>query len=240
MQGVVKKIVATAGVFGASLLTAVVVLAASYSLYGDAQVVSPGFNSVNAAQLRSDSDPGYGGIDFDYSGLTFADLTTLSTDYNVTDDDCKAGSPRFQINVDTGSGIKNIFAYIGPAPSYTGCTANTWTNSTDLLEAPHFVDTSQLPGGTFYDPYATALSKYGTYPVVGIQLVVDSGWAFGDGEQTVLVDNVTVNSDVYTFENKESCKKGGWMSFTTSPGPFKNQGDCVSFFSTGGRNLANP
>jgi hypothetical protein len=32
--------------------------------------------------------------------------------------------------------------------------------------------------------------------------------------------------------SKEQCKKGGWRSF----GVFKNQGDCVSFVATGGKN----
>ena len=32
--------------------------------------------------------------------------------------------------------------------------------------------------------------------------------------------------------SKEECKKGGWQTF----GVFKNQGDCVSFVATGGKN----
>ncbi|MDR0359310.1 MAG: ubiquitin family protein [bacterium] len=32
--------------------------------------------------------------------------------------------------------------------------------------------------------------------------------------------------------SRDQCKNGGWMSF----GVFRNQGDCVSFVSTGGRN----
>ena len=32
--------------------------------------------------------------------------------------------------------------------------------------------------------------------------------------------------------SKDECKKGGWQSF----GVFKNQGDCVSFVATGGKN----
>ncbi|MDD5415872.1 MAG: choice-of-anchor C family protein [Candidatus Daviesbacteria bacterium] len=37
--------------------------------------------------------------------------------------------------------------------------------------------------------------------------------------------------------NKDQCKKGKWEDF----GVFKNQGDCVSFVATGGKNLpANP
>jgi probable HAF family extracellular repeat protein len=30
---------------------------------------------------------------------------------------------------------------------------------------------------------------------------------------------------------KDDCKDGGWMQFTSSPGPFKNQGQCVSYFA---------
>ena len=33
--------------------------------------------------------------------------------------------------------------------------------------------------------------------------------------------------------NKEQCKNGGWMNYGTT---FKNQGDCVSFVTTGGKN----
>jgi hypothetical protein len=32
--------------------------------------------------------------------------------------------------------------------------------------------------------------------------------------------------------SKEQCKRGGWRSF----GVFENQGDCVSFVATGGKN----
>jgi Tyrosine-protein kinase ephrin type A/B receptor-like len=36
------------------------------------------------------------------------------------------------------------------------------------------------------------------------------------------------------------CKKGGWRLLTDATGtPFKNQGDCVSYFATNGRNLAD-
>jgi len=52
------------------------------------------------------------------------------------------------------------------------------------------------------------------------------GWVFGT--QTVQVDNVMINSTTYTFENKDSCKNGGWQELG-----FKNQGDCVRFFANG-------
>jgi serine protease len=30
---------------------------------------------------------------------------------------------------------------------------------------------------------------------------------------------------------KDDCKDGGWRNFVSSPGPFKNQGECVSYFA---------
>ena len=40
--------------------------------------------------------------------------------------------------------------------------------------------------------------------------------------------------------SKDDCKKGGWMTRTDDEGrPFKNQGDCVSYVATGGRNKAD-
>lgn len=222
------------------------VAAGSYNLFGTAIPVHPGNASNTAIQLSSVGLLTSGGINFDETSVTppvttLSTLQVLSTDYMFTAGSCGGGSPRFQINVDG----KNIFVYIGPPPNYTGCAANVWLNTGDLLEAALFVDTSQLPGGTFYDTWASALIKYGTHTVTGIQLVADGGWAVAGGTQTVQVDNVMINTTLFTFEaevvpnDKEKCKKGGWQDFTSSPGPFKNQGDCVSYFASGGKNKAS-
>jgi hypothetical protein len=185
----------------------------------------------------SNADNDYGVAVFDVpAGTTFADLNTLSTDYNVTDDGCMGGSPRFQIRVDTGDGIKNIFSYLGPEPNYNDCALNTWLSSGDLLDSDRKIDTSQLSGGTFYDTYAHALSAYGDYEVISVQLVADAGWAAADGEQTVLIDNVNIDGTTYSFtpaptppaepKGKDDCKNGGWKTFTNPA--YKNQGQCVS------------
>jgi hypothetical protein len=206
-----------------------------YSLFGDAQLVSPGNASPTGVQLRSSTAiaPNYGGIDFSVpSGTTFGSISNLGTDYMFTAGSCGEGSPRFQINVD---GV-NAFVYIGPPPNYMGCPMNVWGSTGNLAAPAGFVDTSQLRGGTFYDTFAAADLKYGTDPVSGIQVVIDAGFAFPGGTQTVVVDNVMINDTTYTFESKESCKDGGWENFTSSPGPFKNQGQCVSFFAGGDKN----
>lgn len=221
----------------ALLCTAVALAAAGYTLFGDAQLVSPGFNSPTAAQIRSASavPPGYGGVDFAVpSGLTVADLDNLSTDYMFTAGSCGGGAPRFQINVTTPSnGTKNIQVYIGPPPNYVGCPLNVWSNTSNLVAPANLVDASQiLPGGQ-YTPWATVQTLFGSYPITGIQVVTDASWLFDP--QTVVVDNVQINNATITFENADSCKKGGWEQFTSAPGPFKNQGQCVSYFAKGGQ-----
>ena len=67
--------------------------------------------------------------------------------------------------------------------------------------------------------------NYGNYTATDIALIVDGP------NQTAQFDNVQINNQTYTFESADSCKKGGWQLFTSSPGPFKNQGDCVSYFN---------
>lgn len=225
-----------------------------YSLFDDAAYVSPGNASDRAVHLVSDASPGFGGVEYEVEdGLTFAQLDQLGTDYRFeADDSCGGGSPRFQIGVASSTGAAtttpdtgNIFVYLGSAPNYTLCPSGVWLNSGDLLEGDMTVDTSQLDGGTFYDPYASsALVKYGSYTVTSVKLVADAGWAAADGEQALDVDNTMVDGTLFTYEeddvdpeeppvvSKDDCKKGGWMDLEDADGnSFKNQGQCVSHFA---------
>ncbi len=170
-----------------------------YSFFGDAKLVKPGNHSANAVLLESATaeKPGYSGINFKVPAkLTFAGVQTLSTDYDFTINSCGGGSPRFQINI---AGV-SAFVYIGPPPDYTGCPMNVWTNTGNLATPVSFVDTSQLPGGTFYDTFASADLKYGSDAVTGIQLVVDGASFFPlNPQQNVRVDNIVINSKTYSF-----------------------------------------
>jgi hypothetical protein len=57
----------------------------------------------------------------------------------------------------------------------------------------------------------------------------------------VETDLVDFNGTTYDFQTapstKDDCKNGGWQAFTNPT--FTNQGDCVSFVATGGKNGAN-
>jgi len=140
------------------------------------------------------------GVTFTDTGVTtFASVTHLSAEFNVTDDDCLGGSPRFQIRVQTPSGEKNVFVYLDPTPATAGgCAQNTWLSTGNLIgSSDGRFDTSQIQAGTQVSTYAQALALVGSYPVTSISLVVDSGWAFTDKEQTVLVRNVRINSSTF-------------------------------------------
>lgn len=231
-----------------------------YSLFGDASLVSPGHASDTAVQLVSDVEgeeaEGFAGIDFEVEeNITWSELTNLNTDYDITDDDCGGGSPRFQLNVDTdddGISDGNVHVVIGLSPNFTDCTTG-WQNTGNLIgnEDAGRYDFSQFGGSTF-TTYSDAPQSVMDGDVVGVQLVADGGWSEqaangDDGEQTVLADNVVINAHTFTFETeeepempttKDDCKKGGWEAYSV----FKNQGDCVSWVATQGRNqpaLAN-
>ena len=203
------SVATTAFVVATILVYAGITAYAASSLFGDAEIVLGG-NPGTAVQIRSDDAPGWGGIYFDdMNGELFSSLGGLSTDFNVTDDNCGGGGPRFTVTVTNGVITKNIFVYLGDHPGYDSCTANTWVSSGNLLDgaANHTLDTSQLPGGTFYDTYANAVATYGAYTIQGISVETDSGWSAvasgGDGEQTVLIDNVKISKLInfsYDFE----------------------------------------
>jgi hypothetical protein len=213
-------------------LPALAAVGIGYSLFGDATYVSPGNNSNRAVQLISNANTGvYSGIDFAVpANLTINDLNTLSTDYKFTAASCALGSPRFGITLASNPNAA-IFVYIGPPPNYTGCPLNVWANTGNLLTPAGFVDATQY-GGAFYEPWAAAQAQFSGQVVTDIFLVSDNGPAPGYS-QTVLIDNTDVNGTLYDYEftSKDDCKDGGWKNFTFPPGPFKNQGQCVSYFA---------
>ena len=206
-----RKLISMAVVAACAAVIAPAGFAATATPFGGA--------TVSGGILTLVSNTGDAGSTNDASGASFADtgvttfssISTLSTEFDVTDDDCKGGSPRFQVRVQTPSGEKNVFVYLGPSPSFTGCSTNVWIASGNLIGATDGrYDTSQVQAGTQISTYAQALALVGSYQVTGISLVVDSGWSFDDKEQTVKVRNVRVNgSTFYTGETTPPPTTGG-------------------------------
>ena len=229
-------------------------IAAHYSLFGDASIVTGG-NPGNAASMPSDTSllNGYAGVDVSpASPIAWADLDTLSLDYNVTDDNCGGGSPRVSLGIDTNSDSSAdgyVHIAIGPSPSFTGCLPG-WQSTGNLIgnaDAGRY-DYSQF-GGSPFTTYAGAPASVLAGSVVEVFVPVDGSWnataTGGDSEQTVLADNLTVNDHVTTFDpvlvgpptDKNQCKKDGWMTFNNPT--FKNQGDCVSYVQSNENAIGN-
>jgi hypothetical protein len=152
---------------------------------------------------------GYAGLKFSVPGqpFTFADLTTLQTDYELGWGNCGGGSPRWQITVLTPSGHEaNIQVYVGPTASDNGDPCNeamgTEVNTGNYIGAASCGDSSlryddsQL-GGSATSDYSATLGLYGSYPVVGLSFVVDGGWSQPQNEQQVFVDQVQVGGTVH-------------------------------------------
>ena len=243
-----RRLIATAAAIVLAAIIVPAALAATATPFGGATTSGGILNLVsNTGDSGTTNDAS--GASFSGTGVTtFASVAMLSTEFNVTDDDCGGGSPRFQVRVQTPSGEKNVFVYLGPTPSFAGCSQNVWIASGNLIGSTDGrYDTSQVQAGTQVSTYAQALALVGSYQVTGISLVVDSGWAFADKEQTVNVRNVKVNASTFFVPEGpqppstgmspgQACKKlrieMGADAFRTAYGKNRNGanafGKCVS------------
>ena len=103
----------------------------------------------------------------------------------------------------------------------TGATANTYSFDTSVGNTL----ADMMWASQVYSFFATSSSTVLTFTstIAG---------AFGPA-----LDNVVVTEVAAT---KNDCKDGGWVSMLDNQGnSFKNQGDCVSYFATGGKNLGS-
>ncbi len=74
------------------------------------------------------------------------------------------------------------------------------------------------------------------FPPISPTATVNSIDLILDEQGSANVDNISVNStNIGGPSGKDVCKNGGWKNFQNPS--FKNQGDCVSFYATGGKNL---
>src|SRR5262249_13727359 len=114
--------------------------------------------------------------------LTFSQISNLSAYYTFATGNCGGGSLRWQIAVDLGgNSTRDVFIYYGDYPNFTNCIGPSSQSGQNMIGKPDLrYDTSQIPGGTFYDSYSHALTLVGNDPVVAASLVLDSGWFITD------------------------------------------------------------
>jgi hypothetical protein len=184
-----------------------------WSLFGTATPVRTGEGPNPWAVRLTSEGITFGGIDYTNppGPLKFDDLYYFGTDFRVVapvGDGCGGGSPRFQLNIDTdgnGGFNGNVFVYIGTFPSFTLCDTlppGHWQTTGNFVGTPITdlrYDTSQI-GGTFYDSYTGTQIRLNTvYPnhqILGMQLVVDSGWSKLGGTQIIDVDKLIINQHI--------------------------------------------
>jgi hypothetical protein len=149
------------------------------------------FESIGS-DTNTDNDYAYVSFTPDAS-LMFKDVHQLSTDYAFTLGDCHKGALRWSVRT---SANESLFIYYGDEPNTTDCTTHSQggTNMIGLSDLRY--DTSQYPGGTFYDTYDHALELMGSQPIIRVSLVLDGGWG---GDQRATITNTTVNDAVYDF-----------------------------------------
>ena len=162
------------------------------------------YNGAHVGQLTSTGD-GYGIADVNFpSGSTFSGLTSLSTDYVLTQGTCVGGAPRYQIDLlspDMTTGI-SLFLYFG-TPPFGGCGAGMQSEANVIGGS---VPEWQVFGGGFnsniFYTYSQVQSMFGNWSLEDAQIAVDGGWdqtggSATSGTQQVLVMNWNVNGTVF-------------------------------------------
>jgi hypothetical protein len=202
-----------------------------------------------AAQLRN----------VNYAGTKLSDLTELRySTYVIQNNGQQAPYLILQIDTDLNGTVDDLLFFEPPyqnpvdgnpsLPNQGSVALNTW-QSWNALSGGWYSFTYAGPG-TGVDSLAGYITANPNARIVnsttgagGVRLLV--GFASANDQFKSNVDafkiGVSGTTDTYDFEpdvpppaDKEGCKKGGWMA-STNP-KFKNQGDCVSYLSTGGRN----
>lgn len=226
-------------------------------------------NGVGSLQLSTtDSGSHWSVYTDDWSGTALSAITSLSyTTY--TTNGGPSEDPVLQLVIDPGTassagtsaGCPTFKTYstlnFEPYLQSTAEVDGSW-QSWDVLAAGDVVWgtglTSCTPrtysgsGGVSWSTFLTYYPGATVLPVAsggGVGINVGSGWyAMIGNVSTLTVGSADANTITYDFEpgigpptSKDQCKDGGWMTFTTPK--FKNQGDCVSYVATGGRNPGN-
>lgn len=151
----------------------------------------------------ADSDPTtaeYSFLEFDPTNApTLSEVTHLSAIYLFTVSDCHVGSLRWTLYLNDGGVVRNLDVHYQPGAggiSQQTCAAGTsGANMANLTSTDPYVVTQAFNHApySFASPYnntwSDAVSQLGTLPVLGMNLILESGYA---GNQDVDLTSATV------------------------------------------------
>jgi hypothetical protein len=133
------------------------------------------------------------------SAITFADITSLVANYAFSHGNCQGGSLRWTVRLNDNGTNRNLDIHYQPgANSLSEQTCASGTSGVDLTDSTDTIYVTQafnhlpytFPTG-YANTYADALSQLGSLPVIGMTLIVDSGWG-AHGDQVVDLSSATV------------------------------------------------
>lgn len=147
--------------------------------------------------------------------------------------------------VDTGPCGCAPFRYTTVVTGLDRSIPHTIKVTMDFYDGPQndvvkvYVDGVLKHTGTSWEDYFRDEENNPTRTVDSILFRTGGASAPDTGGNGFLIDNLTLTSLTFVGPptTKDQCKKNGWMTFNNPT--FKNQGDCVSYVATGGRNSAS-
>jgi hypothetical protein len=164
---------------------------------------------TEAFQFRSifSNNPGVTADDYSFlqfepkTAPTLAEVTSLIATYNFTRGTCQLGSLRWTLYLNDGGTTRNLDVHYQPGENGVGdqfCQVGTsGTNRADLSSTDPYVVINQFThapytfSSTYNVTYGEAVSQLGSLPVLGMNLILESGYASG-GDQVVTLSNASV------------------------------------------------
>jgi hypothetical protein len=180
---------------------------------------------VNAT-IQCDSS-GNSSVTFSTSGLTFGTYPGSFTEdgtvtFGPSSFELPAPVSGFQASFTIDSGTTHITGTKQLQSGSAFCRASPGANQASIALLGTYTASIQTPTGTFTDHGTTQFTLFVREDLPGENFF-----------QEFLASELTAVEPVLPT-SKEVCKNGGYMTFPALG--FKNQGDCVSFVATGGKN----
>lgn len=157
---------------------------------------------VAGAALLTSNNFGFGVVGATFpAGTTFSELSSLSTDYALTQGVCGGGSPRYQIDLQPQGDANpadavSLYLYFG-TPPFGGCTSGRHAEGEVIGgSAPQWFAFGGGANSNVALTYAQALATYGNYELLDAQIAVDGGWS-QSGTQQVSITNWEIDGEVF-------------------------------------------